>query len=139
MSTVDQAFQTCPHDVSTFVSEPAVYSRRCPECNARVCTSCKRHGWTGGMIPLVSWMTGTCDDCYRELGKRQEIRKQHDRQANRRKSLRSAWDAGRAANLADVNPHAEPTYYETHLLEQNPWLAAEVAELEAAYAEIDRS
>lgn len=134
----DKTLPVCPHDTATFVSEPNLSSMRCLECNARVCRSCKRYGETGFMIPLVSWMTGTCDDCYRDMEKRKEIRKEHQRESQRRKALRAAWDAGRAAGPDDVNPHTEPDYSEARLLADNSWLADEVAALEAEYAEIAR-
>ena len=131
-------YPVCPHDVSTLIHEPGLYSSRCPECNARVCTGCKRYGDKGFMIPLVSWMTGTCDDCYRALEQRLRIRDDHRRESERRKALQRAWDAGRVAGPEDTNPHAEPDYSEARLLADNPWLAEEVAALEAEYAEIAR-
>jgi hypothetical protein len=83
-------------------------------------------------------MTGTCDGCYRNSEQRRKIREQHSAELQRRKSLAAAWEAGRAASLNDSNPHAEPDWFEAKILSDNPWLATEIAELEAECAEITR-
>ena len=133
-------YPTCPHDRETFVREDALYSYRCPECKSRVCLDCRRYGNKGFMLPLVSWMTGVCDDCRAERGRRQRIRSDYHLDRERREALARVWDEGSRAALDHAvrnadgitlrldkpNPYAEPTAYERRLLEQHPWLRDEV-------------
>ena len=133
-------YPTCPHDRETWEREPALYSSRCNECNGRPCYECHRYGWSDALIPLVSWMTGLCADCYRQGEERAHVRKNYDDANRRRRQLQEAWDAGFEAGSTWTpstpngtpsdpprNPHHEPTYEETYLLEQNDWLRDEVA------------
>jgi hypothetical protein len=119
-------YPVCPHDRETWERETALYSSRCPECKARVCYDCRRHGWTDAMIPLVSWMSGTCDDCYRERGRRAKIREDLERERSSRVTRARCWGEGfNAATTGASNPYEEPTYREQCLLEQNDWLREE--------------
>ena len=123
-----QTFPACPHPRETWRKENNVSSYRCDECNAKVCLDCHRYGEKDFMIPLVSWMTGVCDDCYRQREERRQVRKDFDDSRSRRERLRDAWDAGRAAGPDDTNPHAEPSEYsdECWLLGKHDWLREEV-------------
>ncbi len=114
--------KVCPHPRETWVKEPAVYSMRCPDCKARVCTGCRRYGWRDSMIPLVSWMTGTCDTCYSENQRRIKIRDQFEDERRTRETRQRIWDEARAAAADAVNPYAESTPFEQRLLDDNVWL-----------------
>lgn len=130
-------YEVCPHDRETFERESVGSAYVCPECKARVCLDCRRHGWRDSMIPLVSWMSGTCDGCYRERETRRQIRKGYRDAKDRRERLRDAWsdgfEAGWAAQDPDdhaPNPHSEPGEHsdERWLLDKYDWLRAEVTQ-----------
>ena len=131
--TRDETYPVCPHDRETFVREKALYSYRCPTCEARVCLDCRRYGWKDAMIPLVDWMTGTCEDCYRQREQRSEVRRSYRNARDHRERLQRAWDEGCQAGLAGMpddhapNPHDVPTAEETFLIERNEWLRDEVS------------
>jgi hypothetical protein len=120
-------YPTCPHPRETWVREPAVYSSRCPECKNRPCYDCGRYGDKGSMIPLVSWMTGTCDDCYTEQGRRSKIREHYYSDRASREDRQRVWQAGRDADADATNPYDAPSHWEQSLIEQNEWLRAEVS------------
>ena len=120
--------QTCPHPFETWTKETNLYSYRCGECNDRPCMDCKRYGDRGFMIPLVSWMTGVCEDCYHIREQRQKIRDNYYRDVRGRESRARIWDEGRAAAPDAANPYAEPGVFESSALEQHEWLRAEAGE-----------
>ena len=128
-----ETYPVCPHDRETFVHEEARYSYRCPTCKARVCLDCRRHGWKDAMIPLVDWMTGTCNDCYRQREQRSKVRQSYWGARDHRGQLKRAWEEGCQAGLAGLpddhapNPHDVPTAEEAFLLERNEWLRDEVS------------
>lgn len=130
---MSKTYPTCPHDRETFIREQALYSYRCPTCDDRVCLDCRRHGWQDVMISLVDWLTGLCQDCYRERGRRERIRKDYLSGREQRERLAEAWNAGCLAGLAgdiddhEPNPHDVPTPYERRLLDEHEWLREEVA------------
>lgn len=119
-------YLVCPHDRETFVREKALYSYECPTCEARVCLDCRRHGSAGFMIPLVSWMTGLCGDCYDERSRRGRIRKNYWDSREQRERLSKVWSEGRDAGPDAPDPYATPTYYEVTELERHAWLREEM-------------
>jgi hypothetical protein len=122
----DTQHSTCPHPRESWVKEESNGSYDCHECKARVCLDCHRYGSTGFMIPLVSWMTGTCEDCSRKREQRMRIRDDYYRDRDRRIGKARVWEEGRSAAADATNPYDEPTYSETIALEQNAWLRDEV-------------
>ena len=87
---------------------------------------CRRYGERGFMIPLVSWMTGTCEDCSRERDQRRKIRDNYFRDMHERTARARIWNEGRAAAPDASNPYAEPGPFETSALKQHEWLRDEV-------------
>lgn len=118
-------FAKCPHPRDSWEPETGIYSYRCPECKGRPCLDCRRHGFTGFMIPLVSWMTARCEECLRTIETRQSTRQSYWRDRDSRLGKARIWDEARAADPDAPNPYAEPSASETYTLEQNPWLVEE--------------
>lgn len=83
------------HVNTTFICEVGNSADNlCPECWERICTRCLT-------AAPESWMSGYCDDCYRNTRREKEAQQGEYKRQREMGKLADAWDEGRASIALD--------------------------------------